>query len=73
MEVQVGMRLTLTVDPELLDEVRRLTGTRTKREALDLALREFVRRRRLTGIITRGGTVDLAISLDDLLKRREDT
>lgn len=67
------MRLTLTVDPELLETVRRLAGTRTKREALNLALREFVRRRRLAGIITRGGTVDLAVSLEDLLKRREDT
>lgn len=64
------MRLTLTLDRELLDEVVRLTGTRTKREALELALREFVRHRRLKEMISHGGAVDLAISLEDLLKSR---
>jgi Arc/MetJ family transcription regulator len=66
------MRLTLTLDRELLDEVVRLTGTRTKREALDLALREFIRHRRLKEIIAHAGTLDLAISLEDLLKSREE-
>lgn len=66
------MRLTLTVDRELLEEVVRLAGTRTKREALHLALREFIRRRRLEGLISHGGAVDLAISLEDLLKSREE-
>lgn len=67
------MRLTLTVDGDLLEEAKRLAGTRTKREVLDLALREFVRRRRLAEIVARGGTVDLALSLDDLLKSREES
>lgn len=67
------MRLTLTVDKALLDEVVRLAGTRTKREALDLALREFIRHRRLKELISHGGAVDLAISLQDLLKSREES
>lgn len=67
------MRLTLTVDKALLDEVVRLAGTRTKREALDLALREFIRHRRLKDLIAHGGAVDLAISLQDLLKSREES
>ncbi len=38
-------RLSATVDPDLLERARRLAGVRTKREALALALTEFVRRR----------------------------
>ncbi|MFQ5899819.1 MAG: type II toxin-antitoxin system VapB family antitoxin [Candidatus Methylomirabilia bacterium] len=67
------MRLTLTVDKELLEEVVRLAGTRTKREAFELALREFIRHRRLEEIISHGGNVDLAISVEDLLKAREES
>jgi len=40
-------RLTIAVDMELLEESKRLAGVRTKREAVELALREFVRTRRM--------------------------
>lgn len=66
------MRLTVTVDEELLDEAVRLAGTRTKREALELALREFVRRRRLIDVIAHAGHVNLGITLQDLLKARDE-
>jgi len=66
------MRLSVSVDETLLEEARRLAGTRTKREALELALREFVRRRRLAGIKAHAGTVDLALTVEDLLKAREE-
>jgi len=32
------MRLSITVDPELIEEVRRLAKVRTKREAIERAL-----------------------------------
>lgn len=67
------MRLTVTVDEALLEEARRLAGTRTKREALELALREFVRRRRLAAIQAHAGAVDLALTVEDLLKAREES
>lgn len=66
------MRLTVTVDEALLEEARRLAGTRTKREALELALREFVRRRRLADIMAHAGAVDLTLTVEDLLKAREE-
>lgn len=67
------MRLTVTVDEALLEEARRLAGTRTKREALELALREFVRRRGLVAIQAHAGAVDLALTVEDLLKAREES
>ncbi len=36
-------RLSVTLDPTVLDEAMRLTGARSKRETLDKALRELVR------------------------------
>ncbi|MBA2426129.1 MAG: type II toxin-antitoxin system VapB family antitoxin [Actinobacteria bacterium] len=38
------MRTNIDIDDDVLAEVRRLTGAKTKREAVDLALRELVAR-----------------------------
>lgn len=64
------MRLTITVNPDLLADAQRLTGAKTKREAIELALREVTSRRRREQIIAHGGTVELALSVDDLLALR---
>ena len=65
-------RLSVTVDPELLNEAVRLTGARSQREAIEMALDEMVRRRRLERMIRRAGSVPLVISVDDLLSSREE-
>ena len=41
-----GMRTNVVIDDELMDEARKLAGTATKRDTIDLALRELVRQRR---------------------------
>ena len=41
------MRLSITVDPELIEEIRRLAKVRTKREAIERALQELIRYHRL--------------------------
>lgn len=64
------VRLSVSVDPELLEEAVRVSGAGSKREAIEIALRELVRRRRLARLAERAGTVDLAITRDDLLKGR---
>ncbi|HXF74412.1 MAG TPA: type II toxin-antitoxin system VapB family antitoxin [Actinomycetota bacterium] len=51
------MRTNIDIDPEILREVQRLTGARTKREAVDLALRELVGRYRRAGILKLRGKV----------------
>lgn len=49
------MRTNINIDEVVLAEVQRLTGARTKREAVDLALRELVARyRRLDLLNVRG-------------------
>ena len=64
------MRFSVTLDPELVEEAVRLSKARSKRQAIEAALKEFIRRRRLEGMIGRAGSVPLAVSVEDLLKRR---
>lgn len=62
------MRLSVDVDPELLEEAKELVGVRTKRETIEIALREMILRRRLKEIIGLEGSGLLEIDLD-LLRR----
>jgi Arc/MetJ family transcription regulator len=45
----------LDIEEGLLDEARRLAKVRTKREAVEVALREFVRRRRAENLVAAAG------------------
>jgi Arc/MetJ family transcription regulator len=60
------MRTNIEIDDDVMREAQRLTGARTKREAVDLALRELVARHRRLGILELRGRVhweaDLASS-----------
>jgi Arc/MetJ family transcription regulator len=60
------MRTNIEIDDELMSEAQHLTGIRTKREAVDLALRELVARHRRLGILDLRGRVhwegDLSVS-----------
>jgi Arc/MetJ family transcription regulator len=60
------MRTNIEIDDDVLREAQRLTGTRTKRETVDLALRELVARHRRLGILDLRGKVhwegDLEVS-----------
>jgi len=53
-------RFTISVDPELLSEAMRLAGKKRKREVIELALRELVRKYRLAELkeLARSGLVD---------------
>ncbi len=51
------MRTNIDIDDEVLQEVQRLTGVKTKREAVDLALRELVARHRRLGLLRLRGKV----------------
>ncbi len=66
------MRTTLDIDRELLDEAVRVLGASSKREAIETALAEVVSASRRKGLIAALGTFDLAFTLDDLARERED-
>ena len=64
-------RLSITVDPELLEESRRLAGVGTKRETIELALREFVRAHRIRELAQLAGSDLVDMSSTELRRWRE--
>lgn len=65
------MRTTLSIKENLLKEVKELSGARTKKEAIERALKEFVRRRKAKKLIELEGKIDLSFTLSKFLERRK--
>lgn len=65
-------RMTVAIDEELLEEARRLSGAKTKREAIEIALRQLVRRLRKQEISNHAGTIELALTQEKLRQLREE-
>ncbi len=64
------MRTTLTIDEKLLEEAKSLSGARTKKEAIEKALVEFIKRKKAKGLLDLEGKVELSFSLKEFLERR---
>ncbi|MBI4728669.1 MAG: type II toxin-antitoxin system VapB family antitoxin [Acidobacteria bacterium] len=58
------MRTNIEIDDDVMREAQRLTGAKTKRETVDLALRELVARHRRAGIVSLKGKVRWEGDLD---------
>jgi len=65
-------RTTLVLDEGLLQEAMRLAGVRTKREAVEQALREFIRARQRERLRKELGTFDLDLDPAELERRRRE-
>jgi Arc/MetJ family transcription regulator len=65
------MRTNIEIDDEVMREAQRLTGARTKREAVDFALRELVSRHRRLGILELQGHVHWEGDLDESRRGRK--
>jgi Arc/MetJ family transcription regulator len=63
------MRTNIEIDDEVMREAQSLAGTRTKRETVDLALRELVARRRSLSILALRGRFEWE---GDLVEMRRD-
>lgn len=58
------MRANIVLDEKLVQEAATLTGVRTKRELIDLALRELIRARRKKNLLDLAGKIQLADDYD---------
>lgn len=58
------MRTNIVMDDELVEEAFRYAGVRTKRELVDLALREFVESRKRLDVRELRGKVELHLDYD---------
>lgn len=58
------MRTNVVLDDELVEEAFDLTGARTKRELIRLALQELIRSRRKKNLLDLAGTIDFDADYD---------
>ena len=65
-------RMTVTLDPTLLEQVREALGVQTKSEAIRIALTEVIRKKRLEDALAHRGQIDLQLSQESLQKLRAD-
>jgi Arc/MetJ family transcription regulator len=59
-----AMRVTVNIPEELLKEVMKITGAKTKSQAVKLALEETIARAKRRKLITITGTINLDLDLD---------
>jgi Arc/MetJ family transcription regulator len=64
------MRTTLAINEELLNEVKLLSGAKTKKDAVEKALVDFIRRRKAKNLLQLEGKIDLSFTTKELLERR---
>lgn len=65
------MRTTLFIKDELLEEAKKISGAKTKKEAVEIALEEFVKRKRAEKLLELEGQIELSFTLTELLRRRK--
>ena len=53
------MRTTIDIDDTLMEDVVRLSGAKKKKEALRIALEEYVRRVRIDALLALPGTIEI--------------
>ena len=64
------MRTTLAIKEKLLEEVKALSGVKTKKEAVEMALEEFIKRRKAKKLIELEGKIELSLTLDEFIEQR---
>ena len=66
------MRSTIDIDEMLLKEAERLTQAKTKKELINLSLRELIRKRRREHLASLFGSMAVDIGQEDVEKMRAD-
>jgi Arc/MetJ family transcription regulator len=65
------VRTTLFINEQLLEEAKKVSGAKTKKEAVEIALEELVRRKKAEKLIELEGKIELSFTLSEFLKRRK--
>jgi len=66
------MRMSVTLDEKLLEEAQEVSGKKIKREVIEEALKELIRKKRREEAIKSAGTIQVDITLEELIKKREE-
>ncbi|HEX4955917.1 MAG TPA: type II toxin-antitoxin system VapB family antitoxin [Thermoanaerobaculia bacterium] len=65
------MKTTIDIPHEDLAEVMRITQAKTKREAVVIAISDFLRRKRVQALVAQFGTFEDFMTQEDLGRMRE--
>ena len=71
MILETSMRTTLAVREELIEEVKALSGVKTKKAAVEKALEEFIRRRKAKKLLDYEGKIEVCYTRRQLIERRK--
>jgi Arc/MetJ family transcription regulator len=66
------MKTTVIIDDELLKEAMKVTNSKTKKEAIEISLKELVRSKNLEAFIEELGTYSIGLTPEELEERRRD-
>jgi len=65
-------KTTVVIDDELLNEAMKISGARTKKNVIAAGLKELIHKKNLETFRHELGTFDLALSLEELKKLRNE-
>ncbi|MCD6351430.1 MAG: type II toxin-antitoxin system VapB family antitoxin [Armatimonadetes bacterium] len=65
------MRTTVVIDDALMKELMELSGKKTKKAAIEEAMREYIARRRRDALLSLLGNFDLGFTAEDLEQMRD--
>ena len=66
------MPTNLSIDMQLLEDALKIGGLKSKKDTVNLALEEFIKRRKQTEIISLFGTIEYDEDYDYKKERRRD-
>jgi len=65
-------RMTITIEDELVEQVRKILSVRTKADAIRMALKEVIRKKRLSEALTHQGTIEIDLDQETLQRLRDE-
>lgn len=66
------MRATVAIDDKLFEEAKRLSSVKTKKDLINLSLKEFVRRKRQEHLLGLYGSGIVDLTVEDVEEFRRD-
>ncbi|MBI5188234.1 MAG: type II toxin-antitoxin system VapB family antitoxin [Nitrospirae bacterium] len=66
------MRATIDIDDKLIEEAKKLTAVKTKKELINLSLKELIKKKRIEHLLSLFGKSPIDITIKDVEKFRED-
>ncbi len=64
------MKTTVVIDEQLMKAAMKAAGVKTRRQAIELGLKELVRRKNLAELRAELGTYDLTLDIEELKRLR---